>query len=397
MAAPHVAGAAALLEAAHPEASTLAFKRALLESAEPLPVLAGRTVTGSRLDAAGALAMVDVTPPSTALSVSDPDGDDGWFRHVPLVTLTSEPGASIRYRWGSAPYRDYTVEAAEPGFLGISPPEGESVLSYFAEDSVGNTETVATKAFKVDSAGPTTPVVTLTNTGVGSVTATWEAVVDSASGVDRYQVSRGASVLGTTAAGSFSAAGLAADDEIAVAAVDRAGNVSSDGTATVTTFPLTQQPAGASGAVSVVFANAWTAGTTTASIAEPRTEPLPGHQKLLPGAIWDVHSDTAFSGSFTISLSYDGAALSPTEEASIRLYHYTGGWTDITDPAGLDIDADMVTGTADSFSEYAVGYTPDEEAALVSTPASSDWSISLAALIGLAGVWSAMRRRRAAA
>ncbi|MBC6606157.1 S8 family serine peptidase [Hymenobacter sp. BT188] len=55
MATPHVTGAAALYAAAKPGSSAAQIKNALLSSAVPTTSLAGRTVTGGRLDANGAL------------------------------------------------------------------------------------------------------------------------------------------------------------------------------------------------------------------------------------------------------------------------------------------------------------------------------------------------------
>ena len=63
MATPHVAGVAALLLARHPESSAVAIRAAILSGTEVLPSLAGRTVTGGRLNAAGAFErMGDVVP-----------------------------------------------------------------------------------------------------------------------------------------------------------------------------------------------------------------------------------------------------------------------------------------------------------------------------------------------
>lgn len=53
MAAPHVSGAAALYAAYHPGSSAATIKSAILSSALPTPSLAGKTVTGGRLNVAG--------------------------------------------------------------------------------------------------------------------------------------------------------------------------------------------------------------------------------------------------------------------------------------------------------------------------------------------------------
>ena len=68
MATPHVAGVAALALAKNPTVSVAALKNALLAGGDPLPVLAGKAVSGRRLNAAGTLALISspVTPPSLA-------------------------------------------------------------------------------------------------------------------------------------------------------------------------------------------------------------------------------------------------------------------------------------------------------------------------------------------
>ena len=54
-ATPHVAGVAALLWARHPGASVTTISQALINGVEPLPQLQGKTFSGGRLNAAGAL------------------------------------------------------------------------------------------------------------------------------------------------------------------------------------------------------------------------------------------------------------------------------------------------------------------------------------------------------
>ena len=55
MAAPHVSGVAVLLLSLHPGLSAVALKQRILDSVDRVPSLAGKTVTGGRLDAGRAL------------------------------------------------------------------------------------------------------------------------------------------------------------------------------------------------------------------------------------------------------------------------------------------------------------------------------------------------------
>ena len=64
-ATPHVAGAAALLASANPSATSADIKRALLESVDHVPALAGRMVSNGRLNIDRALEhpLIAVGPP----------------------------------------------------------------------------------------------------------------------------------------------------------------------------------------------------------------------------------------------------------------------------------------------------------------------------------------------
>ncbi len=136
MAAPHVAGAAALLLARAPEAGAAALRRALLTGVDPLRDLSGRTVTGGRLNARGALGVLGGTtgdqqvvpapapqpqpqpapapqpspPPQGAEPAPPPGGDTGSSpaptpstapspiadRNAPLLRVTARPTSSLR-------------------------------------------------------------------------------------------------------------------------------------------------------------------------------------------------------------------------------------------------------------------------------------------------------------
>ena len=72
-AAPYVSGAAALLLAANPNLTIAQLKGMLIFNGDPLPSLAGKTLTGRRLNVAGslqALAENDTTPPGTVARAS---------------------------------------------------------------------------------------------------------------------------------------------------------------------------------------------------------------------------------------------------------------------------------------------------------------------------------------
>ena len=55
MACPHVAGAVALLWSKHPNWDYKKVKQVLLSTVDPLPTLAGKTVTGGRINVLKAL------------------------------------------------------------------------------------------------------------------------------------------------------------------------------------------------------------------------------------------------------------------------------------------------------------------------------------------------------
>ena len=90
MATPHVAGACALIRALSPGVPVALMKSILLKATDPLPDLAGRTVSGGRLNVFRAIATPDTVPPDpvTNLAVAEPSsntmrltwtatGDDG--------------------------------------------------------------------------------------------------------------------------------------------------------------------------------------------------------------------------------------------------------------------------------------------------------------------------------
>jgi subtilisin family serine protease len=83
MATPHVTGAAALLFAAAPATSPAAAKAAIMASVDARPTLAGRTVSGGRLNLARALADL--------LAIPEPEEEGGGGEEGPPPPVPSQP------------------------------------------------------------------------------------------------------------------------------------------------------------------------------------------------------------------------------------------------------------------------------------------------------------------
>ncbi len=93
MASPHVAGAVAMLMAAHPNASLSEVRSAILSGVDPVPALNGITATGGRLNLNSALALIGLIGPTVERIDPGPGGVNDL--NVDRITITfSEPVAA---------------------------------------------------------------------------------------------------------------------------------------------------------------------------------------------------------------------------------------------------------------------------------------------------------------
>ncbi|MGQ9537070.1 MAG: Ig-like domain-containing protein [Actinomycetota bacterium] len=102
---------------------------------------------------------VDRTPPVAELSVSPPDGDDGWYREQPAsrpAVRGSDSLSGIRcayYRLDDAP--SWTVYSTPFDLL-----EGEHVIRYYVKDRAGNDSPVTEFIYRADFTDPTGSITT---------------------------------------------------------------------------------------------------------------------------------------------------------------------------------------------------------------------------------------------
>ena len=89
MATPHVAGACALLKSANPSLTGAQIKAALLANVDPIPALAGKTVTGGRLNLAKAVIAVSGPVISPTVAMVENGNGDGFLNPGEQAVITA--------------------------------------------------------------------------------------------------------------------------------------------------------------------------------------------------------------------------------------------------------------------------------------------------------------------
>jgi len=115
MATPHVAGACALVKSFKPALTHLEVKDIIMSSVDPTAALAGKTVTGGRLNIHNALLMLDdlSVSPGAPLLVKGPVGGP-FAPSMQPYTLTNTD-ATTPFSWTAAPGAPW---------ISVSPPSG---------------------------------------------------------------------------------------------------------------------------------------------------------------------------------------------------------------------------------------------------------------------------------
>ena len=229
MATPHVTGAAALYAASHPGATAGDIRTALLASVTPTPSLAGRTVTGGRLNVAGLLAPEGGNWISiTALQSTLPEGQSGSTPFQFQVGRTGDISVTTSVSWqvtgtGVSPTNasDFTALSPLAGVLTFDPGQTLKTISI---QVAGDAEVEMAESFSVTLFNASGGAVISTATATSSISnddlPTTTALISTISdnvGLLQGTVAPGASTndLTPTLSGSLSAP-LAATESLLI-------------------------------------------------------------------------------------------------------------------------------------------------------------------------------------
>ncbi len=155
MAAPHVAGACALVWAAYPTLTAAQVKARVLSSADPLPELSGYCVTGGRLDLAGALAGSD---PAVAITVPGADGTTSSTVAALEGTASDADGGVATVTWlNVATGATGTASGTATWSATVPLAVGENRIEVTATDDQGQVATAVRTIERTSPAPPPTP------------------------------------------------------------------------------------------------------------------------------------------------------------------------------------------------------------------------------------------------
>jgi len=168
MATPHVTGAVALYASVYPDASAAAIRAAILSTARPTSSVAGRTVTGGRLDVAAALGV----KPATGISISGrsvAEGNSGTTALAFTVTLSAaaQEIVTVNYATANGTATAGSDYIAQSGVVSFAPGE---VSKTIVIDVIGDTAFEPNETFTVALTSPSANARVQTGTATGTIT-----------------------------------------------------------------------------------------------------------------------------------------------------------------------------------------------------------------------------------
>lgn len=199
MAAPHVAGVAALILSLNPFASSAAVRQALLTGVDVKPGLAGLVATGGRLNAWRPLPPVGLTAGATT-------AQNVWTNNATVSSFWSgatDPAGIDGYSFSWSPDRAFVpdeIKDAEENVTSTTAvvPDGPQWFHVRAVDGLGNWGApVHVGPFLIDTFAPARPTLSSSSHRAGRASAdrtvdvNWITLGDSLSGLDGFSFAWG--------------------------------------------------------------------------------------------------------------------------------------------------------------------------------------------------------------
>ena len=232
MAAPHVTGAAMLVAARYPSAPMNVVRDAITKGVAKVSGLSGAVASGGRLDAPGALAAADPTPPTPPgiLSPSGPVSPTGAVAVAWTPATDAETGVAaydVLANGGVVATRGADARAATPD---APLADGRYALAVRARDGAGNAGDSGAVNLRVDTTPPGAALIVAPRRSrhrPGALRLRWRAAPD-AGPIARYELTvdgrARTSVPGDELAGRVRLPRPEGDYTVALSAVDEAGH-----------------------------------------------------------------------------------------------------------------------------------------------------------------------------
>jgi subtilisin family serine protease len=230
MATPHVSGAAALILSAC-SLDTAHLRTTILTNVDPVTALAGKTVTGGRLNVFKAISACAAPrdPTTTALVVAP---EASTYGETVTFTATVSPSAAtgtVTFSDGTVTLGTAALNAGGVATYSVSglPAGGHTITAAYSGDGSYQPSS-GTASCTVERAGSATTLGSSPNPSIEGQTVTFTAEVTPSAATGTVTFLDGSTTLGTSAlnagVATYSTSGLSAGDHEITAAYDGGGN-----------------------------------------------------------------------------------------------------------------------------------------------------------------------------